>query len=251
VETETLTNPPIIEALIELRFSPSESVTLEELESFTKLMSIRYPISEPIFAQSIEVAFKGEHTSKINAYPSGYKLKNLGENRFIICAIDRLAVSFHTPYVSWPALRNVAETTYKSYSEQVSHGKLVRLGMRYINKVKMPLTGKLDFDQYIKTMPNLPKTEGIPDALVNFETLVVIPFGDIQSTATVKQVLLRPETSPDNPPSLPFILDIDISREFKGVVVDSSIWALLDMFRLKKNQIFFASLTDAALEPYK
>ena len=248
METKQLSNPPIIEALIELRFSPSPDVTLQQLEDFCDQQSSKYPNRESVYAKSVEIAFNGEeHSSKADTYPNGFRLNNIDGTRCIVCAIDRVVVSIKPPYISWPGLRTMALDAYKAYSEKVSHGKLIRLGMRYINKVQIPTNDQVDLDDYIKTMPKMPIAEGIPEVLSNFETLTVIPFDDIPSaTTTVRQVLLR-----EGPDSTPLILDIDIASVSKDGIEDTEIQSLLDTFRDKKNKLFFASLTDKALEPYK
>ncbi len=245
MNNKKLTNPPIVEALIELRFSPNNQVTLEQLENFAELESNRYPTRERIHAKNVEIS------AKYDTYPSGFRLKNIDENRIIACTIDRLVVTFKPPYISWPTLQKAAQTAFSNYSNHVSHGKLTRIGMRYINKIKIPLQSELDFEQYINTMPKMPKIEGIPETIQSFETLLVIPFQDIPSgAATVKQVLLPPETGRNQTKTLPFILDIDIFCELENNFKDSSIWTLFNKFHEKKNKLFFASLTEKTLEMY-
>ena len=251
---KTLSNPPIIEALIELRFLPSDQITLEQLDEFSQAVSEKYPKKQPIYAQSVEVAFRGEdHTTRANAIPSGYRLTDIDGNRIVVCAIDRLVVSFLRRYISWPSLLDATKENYAIYKSYVSQGKKIRVGMRFINRIKIPLKGITELEKYVKTLPNLPQSKGIPESLKHFETLVTIPLYDITpcGTATVRQVLLPPETDDGLSKYRPFILDIDVYCELQGTVDDSSFWELIEKFRDKKNRLFFASLTDKALEPYR
>ena len=125
--------------------------------------------------------------------------------------------------------------------------------MRYINKINLPLEGKLDFDDYIKTFQPLPKyMDEIPDKLSGIESKIIIPFPDINCQSTVRQVLLPIDVKKDLESGyVTFILDIDLyNNKIIETMDGGEIWETFNAMRSKKNAIFFASLTDKAIKPY-
>lgn len=253
MEIKTLQNPPIKEAIVEIRFNPNKNVTLNKLEEFAQSIADKYVEQERVENQSIKVVFeKGQEPKHdVQVQPSGIKLKNAAGNRVIIAAIDRFVMSFHAPYTPWPSLKDSAKEFYGRYLDFALQTEITRIGMRYINSIKFPLTDNFQFEDYIRTMPPLPKYEGLPEGLSKFETLVVMPMQDINCSATVRQLLGGKKES-DGSSFLDFTLDIDI-YEVDAItdIRSEKIWDSLDIMRNKKNAIFFGSLTDKAIALYE
>lgn len=75
---------------------------------------------------------------------------------------------------------------------------------------------------------------------------VVIPYPD--GMMAVINFGNQPTQSPDQSA---FVLDVEVFKDAQLESSDPSIWSLLDQMREIKNDIFFRSLTDHALEAYK
>jgi uncharacterized protein (TIGR04255 family) len=254
MDIKTLKNPPIIEALLEIRFNPNKNITLDKLKEFAGTISNKFPKQEPVQNQSFEFMFSPEEGPKHNfeIQPSGFRLKNVSNNRVIIATIDKFVFSFLAPYTSWPELKSEAEKFYKIYLEFAPQIEITRIGMRYVNKVNLPLNDDFQFEKFIKTFPPLPKDSELPDAVVNFETVIILPLEDIGCASTVRQVLHTVENDDINGRVLPFILDIDVyHKNSLKVQEDQRIWELYDHMRIKKNAIFFGTFTDEALVSYE
>jgi uncharacterized protein (TIGR04255 family) len=86
----------------------------------------------------------------------------------------------------------------------------------------------------------------MPQALSGFLQRVVIPFAVDGTTAIVTQVLEPPKEG-----LIPVVLDIDVFVMTRFGVNSHGIWTTLDGLRNVKNEIFFSSVTEKALEPYK
>ncbi len=254
MEIKTLNNPPIREALLEIRFNPNKNVTVDKLKEFADSLSDVYTNVEPVENQSFAFMYSKEEGPKhdFNIEPSGFKMTNAQNNRILIATIDKLIVSFLAPYTPWPDLKDTTKTIYTKYLECVPQTEVTRLGMRYINDIKLPLKQDFSFQKYINTFQPLPKYKGLPNSVAKFETTLVIPLEDIGSISTVRQILLGPEDgSSGNPEYLKFVLDIDVYKEkvIKSIRNDE-IWNSFEEMRVKKNAIFFGTLTDAAITPY-
>lgn len=255
MEIKELKNPPIVEALLEVRFNPNKYVTAKKLEEFAESISEVFVQKQAVENQTIELVFaKGvEMKHDLSVQPSGFVLKNAAGNRVVIAAIDKFVMSFLAPYAPWPSLSKEAEKYYKQYLKFAPQTEIVRLGMRYINKIKIPLTVDFNFEKYINTFPPTPKYPGLADSISKFETLLVMPHEDIGCTSSIRQVLLGLNSGDQKElPYLDYVLDIDIYMPQNLPRVDSEdIWEAYERMRSKKNAIFFGSLTDVAIAPYE
>lgn len=252
MEIKTLSNPPISEALLEIRFNPNKDVTTEKLEKFVDSLCSDYPKKEPVLNQSFEVMFSGDGAPKhnIDVQPGGFKITNTQGNRIVIGAIDKLVVSYLPPYRPWPELKNSTKDLFEKLMEFVPQNQVIRLGMRFINKINLPLDKDFVFQKYIKTFQPLPKYEGLSSAVSKFETVVSIPLNDIECESTIRQAAI--DSKEGDGDFLTFVLDVDVFQSKNYDVNDwSEIWGVFDNMREKRNAIFFGSLTDEALAPYE
>ncbi len=252
MEIQTLSNPPITEALLEIKFNPNKNVTVNKLNEFANALSTVYSNVEPVENQSFEFMYSKEEGAQheVNIEPSGVKLTNAQKNRVIIAAIDKFVVSFMAPYTPWPDLKDTAQRLFTQYLEYAPQTEITRLGMRYINKIKLPLKENFSFQRYINTFPPIPKHELLTNSISKFETVIVLPHEDIQCVSTVRQVLLDSETD-GGTEYLPFILDVDVYQNNTYALEEfNSIWDVYEKMRLKKNAIFFSTLTEEAIATY-
>lgn len=247
-----LNTTPIVEALLELRFEPTGAVAMEQIEAFAKVVSTHFPVTKPVYEQSF--AFKiGEGTasqsvSKIQ--PVGLDLRNTAMNRVLIPRVDRFTASYLPPYVAWPALLNDLKSYYDIYTSHVSHGPLLRMGMRYINRVEVTsMDGKVELDEYLKTGPRLPTEYGLEDAVSNYDSTIVmpIPTEDKLCRARVHCTL----SEPTNAGIQPMVLDIDVSYAITVPLEWDAIAARFENMRQARNAIFFGTFTDKALALYR
>ncbi len=252
MEIKNLNNPPIKEALLEIRFNPNKDVTIERLEQFVDSLSDEYPNREPVKNQTIEVKFsaEGEPEHNVNVQPGGFKISNTQKNRIIIATIDKLVVSFLPPYKPWPELRDRTTFFYQQLMQFVPQSQIIRLGMRFINEIKLPLKEGFSFQNYTTTFQPLPKYVGIPSTLSKYESTISIPFADIECESTIRQMMF--EADEDKGELLTFMLDIDIYQAHKYEAENAGgIWDVFDNMQQKRNAIFFGSLTDEALAQYE
>ena len=239
MEIKTLSNPPISEALLEIRFNPNKEVTTEKLEKFVDSLCSDFPKKEPVLNQSFEVMFSADEAPKhsIDVQPGGFKITNTQGNRIVIGAIDKLVVSYLPPYRPWPELKENTKNLFEKLLEFVPQNQIIRLGMRFINKIKLPLDEGFVFQRYIKTFQPLPRYDGLSSTLSKFETVVSIPLSDVGCESTIRQVAI--DSKEGNGDFLTFVLDIDVFQS-KNYDVNNwaEIWTVFDNMREKRNAIF-------------
>lgn len=250
----TLNNPPITEAVIEVRFSKTERASLSGVETFCNSIRTKYPVSTPLheFNAAFAAPQSGQE-SQIKTRPSGFRLTNAEKNRVVFVQLDRIAVSYLPPYLPWPTLCESMRDLYLGYRNTVQQERVIRLGLRYVNRLRLPFASNFDFDEYLRAMPRLPKDVNLTDTLSAFDSTVVIPLQDVVGgVANVRQVLELSSglESIDGNRFIPVTLDIDVFCEPDRDLPEAELWERFEQMRVKKNQIFHASLTPKALEPY-
>jgi len=133
---------------------------------------------------------------------------------------------------------------WRIYAEAVRPENVVRLGLRYINNLNLPVPSK-DFNEFMTMQPNLPPA--LPQAIMSFFTRVTFQDPQIDCFAIVTQVsegLVKPEV-------FQLILDIDTAKITTLGPDSPQIWTSLDQLRDFKNLIFFESLTEEAVKIFE
>jgi uncharacterized protein (TIGR04255 family) len=67
-----------------------------------------------------------------------------------------------------------------------------------------------------------------------------IPQPDLEATLIINETI----APPTNPELVTIILDLDLFREHAWESHDKNIWQFLEKLRLRKNEVFEASITD-------
>jgi uncharacterized protein (TIGR04255 family) len=101
----------------------------------------------------------------------------------------------------------------------------------------------VDTDIYFTAGPRI--AAGLPQMFNGFLHRVAIPFAVEEATAIVTHALEQPLAS-----KVPVVLDIEVVRSCSVTPDSPEIWTQLDTLRDIKNRIFFASVTEKALEAY-
>jgi uncharacterized protein (TIGR04255 family) len=241
-------NPPVQEAVLEIRFSPNPKVTFAHLEKFADAMGTQYPNRVKQQALDVNLDMDGAGMNHIGVTPLGIQLHSADNSRNIIAKADTVGVSFLRPYKRWPSIRETLQDVYLQYRRIVPQLSIIRLGMRYINRVELPSVGG-NINRFLKAPPVLPQGEGLPQALWQFQTVVIIPLEEVDGIAVVKQAIIEPD---EESKTVPFILDIDVVHTAADTGVDeNSMWERFDKMRDVRNRIFLGCLHDNALEPYR
>ncbi len=236
-------NPPITEALIDIRVTLPKEVSIEKLETFQEDIKTSFPTKKPRFA--------GEFKIKMGAAPEvvttsnrndGFLFHSQDGKKIVQARLDGFTFNKLKPYSNWEVFSSEAKYLWDHYLAVVKPINVVRLGLRYINRIELPLPFQ-DFKEYILTMPDI--APGIPNGLSGFFTQLTIQYPEISAQANIIETIER--TTPDKG-TLPFILDIDV---FRNIILESSsgeIWDIFNQLRNFKNQIFLNSLTDKTKE---
>jgi len=240
-------NAPITEAVIEIKAQLPEETTLKSLESFHDRIKNRFPEKQE--QRFLKAAFKLSQKDKLSSLPTktgtqGYLFRSLKEKKVVQSKIDGFAFNKLKPYENWELFRSEGRELWELYSEIVNPIKVIRIGLRYINRIEVPLPFK-DFSEYLLTNPQI--APQLPQAVSHFFMRLEVSNPDIEATAIITQAMDKPTKTK----RLPLILDIDVFRITEYVEKTEEMWKDFEKLRDFKNDIFFNSVTEKAKELFR
>jgi uncharacterized protein (TIGR04255 family) len=217
--------------------------TQDGFKAFTEQLRGGFPRAQDIrfLAAHLQVDGPDALRNDVSNTLYGVRLED-PEGRWVVQAkSDGLAVSRLPRYESWDELLKTMRSVWPVYVEIFRPDSVPRVGVRYINRIPLP-DGGVDLDLVLTAGPRIPP--GLPQALAQFVTRVVIPIGpEGAQVAILQSVDITPAGSG-------VILDIDAWCE-RGVSPESDvIWTMLQRLREAKNMAFFESLTKPTLESF-
>lgn len=239
-----LKNAPIAEAVVEIRVRMAGPVASERYSTFTERMKAKYPKSKNIRFLTAHLHFDGEDevTNDLANTLVGVRLDSADAKWVVQAKNDGLTVSRMRPYETWETLIAEVQGLWPLYVEVFAPESVVRLGVRYINRIPLLGTDVVDLDSVLTVGPKIPAK--LPQALSQFLTRVVLPIEDSGIVLVISQSL-QPEPVDPATPLGHVVVDIDASCE-EGLALDSpDIWKKTLALRDAKNMAFFGSVTES------
>lgn len=240
-------NAPITEALLDIRVQLPSGIDLDKLKTFHDPIKERFPLKEERI--SFEASFKVSPKEDPIVLPSmrkpdGYLFRSNIDNKVVQARLDGFTFNKLKPYKDWMSFQAEAQELWNIYLKIATPIKIVRIALRYINRIEIPLPMS-EFKEYILTVPEI--APNIPQALSHFFMQLVIPNPEIGATAVINQTV-EPITPNQR---APLIFDIDVFKDVVYVDNKEKIWDDFKDIRIFKNEIFFNSVTDKAKELFK
>lgn len=244
---ETFPNAPITEALIDLRVTFGQDVTPEQLDDLSERFLRRFPKKEPQTEIEHQLMFHqgGSGTeTHVKAKRLGYVLFSQERDKAVQLRVNGFSFSKLKPYEDWDSLRDETLEHWEMYRSAMGPSRIVRLAVRYINRIEIPLPVS-DFRDYILT--GLQIADGVPQGLEEFFFRAVIPNpDDPKMKAAVNSTFEDLENE-----ALPYIFDIDAFTPVDLDPADKVVWSTLESLRDYKNLIFFMSMSERAKELFR
>ncbi len=242
---EHLQNPPIKEAIIDIRFAAGANVEIERIADVDSDIVSSYPIRKPINQRqlSLEVdetsglKVAGDSTQSILG--SRYEAKD--GSRVVQLRQNGLTFSMVNVYTHWEDMFDEVQRLWPTVETIMKPEQITRVSTRYINVIPLPFEIK-DFSDFLTSPPEIP--QGLPQALTQFLTRIVVPCPEAEATAVITQALEAPPADLRAIGHVPVILDIDVIAELGSEEASNAFWDKLSQLRKLKNDIFFSSITD-------
>lgn len=240
---------PITEALLDIQVALPDQISPETLKHFQEDIKDRFPFMEEQGILQLEVApDEGNGPQfKQTEEMQGYLFRSPEEptSKVVQARMDGFTFSKLAPYESWNVFRDESHELWNRYINITHPLQVTRLGLRFINRIVLPLPFK-DFHDYIRTVPEI--AEGIPSALGEYFMRLVIPYVQDHAVAVLTTVTVSSEATDK---TLPLIFDIDVSITENYNPTGDELWQVFERLRRIKNEIFFNSLTKDAQELFQ
>jgi uncharacterized protein (TIGR04255 family) len=232
--------PPIIEAVIQFRYAEPISKTLQA--KLLKRLKREYANELVLQAVGANLDFEKREAAFV-AEPQS-RLSSSDEADVLIVHATTLIWSRLAPYQGWAALLERVRSDVQVAHEVVGLRKIVQLGVRYINRIDIPIDGQITrYENYLEINLSLPPSwDGVSNYGWRFEK----EYPELASLAIVQSAVIAPEI----PNHAAFLLDIDIVREQDVPTKIEDVFVVLGQMRDLKNNIFELSITNAARESF-
>jgi uncharacterized protein (TIGR04255 family) len=177
--------------------------------------------------------------------PVGYFFRSADGKNIMQARHNGFAFSRLRPYGSGDAFRQEARELWQHYRAIVRPLRVNRLALRNINRIEIPVPFG-DFRDYILTSPEI--APGLPQGLAHYLLRLVMPHPEHPGLVASVISSMEAVTTVEGRAVLPVIFDIDVFQEVDLDPEDSNVWGILGDIRQYRNEIFFKSMTDKALE---
>ena len=243
-EKKHFPHAPIKEALIDIQTAFPGKITVETLNS--KYAQIAQQYSQPETIQQGEVELRNEagRPSKVTVEHTvaGYRYRSKDGHHVVQFRTDGFTFSRLEPYDTWEQMKAEAVKLWDVYVDAVSPSVVTRVGARYVNMLKLPLTAKLE--DYLKSPPKIPS--GLNQEIGGFFVRINISEPEIKA-----QGFLIQATEGISGNHLPVFLDIDVFMIKQVELGTDDFWPCFEQLRALKNKVFLKSITEKAEELFQ
>lgn len=228
--------PPIIEAVVQFRYS--DPLPKSAFNKLLKRLKRDYSNELPQVAKGVSLDLDHDKAS-FSSEPQS-RLSSVDEADVLVIGQSMLSWSRLAPYEGWfPFWERIRREALIAH-EVAGFRKLDRVGVRYINRIDIPVEGEITwYEHYLTINLTLPQ---LYEAVNNYGWRFEREFADLGLRAIVQSATIAPEI----PRHAAFLLDIDVVAMQDLPNKPDEVEALLDKMRKLKNDIFELSITDKA-----
>jgi uncharacterized protein (TIGR04255 family) len=233
--------PPITEAVIEIRFA--DPVPPAEMPKVSETFKSTYPREEIVTDISVQLYFAHDrqNTTKAEAIEKrGHRRSSPDQTELLLLWPENFVVSQLAPYPGWDSFFARFERDWTLWKRVVSYRKISRIGVRYINRIDIPIEGPVTHEEeFLNVYVRMPEELG-PSMAWAVQSQLKLPEMGCKLTlnsSVVPSPLLE---------HMAFVLDQDVTKDDAPPQNDTEIYELLNQIRVKKNSIFEACITDKA-----
>jgi uncharacterized protein (TIGR04255 family) len=231
---------PITEGVMHL--TVEGKATPAELQKLVKRFAKDYPQQETLAALSVGINTTGGVTT-VQQQPQGYRVKSADQADILLVFADGIAASRLAPYPGWEHLQERSRAAWAEWRDIVAHKTIKRIGIRYINRVDIPIKQSeiLDIEAYLRIVPRVPEFSKQP--LSGFWVQVTKPTDLPHWSVSVTSNIVSPAPLINH---VSVALDIDVFRIEQIPGRDADLWDCVNAARSLKNAIFESCMTDEA-----
>jgi uncharacterized protein (TIGR04255 family) len=238
-----LSKAPIVEAAIDIRVVPSVKWDETSLQSELKRRLPDFPRIETIHQARYQLTIGKQNNPPVEDLGCvGLKLHS--NSNLHIAQFNKGAFVFSRlkPYEDWERFSGEALRLWSIYYELLKPTEVMRIGLRFINRITIKQE-KIELADYYKYPPE-------PLKELNWQ-LGGFLHHDVILVPETQYLVNLIKTVQDIPGDRGLILDIDVFRGKHFEYNEPSLKQFLEEMRWVKNKIFFTSLIDKIIQELK
>ena len=235
---------PITEAVIDLRVMPSSTLVLSDLAIVREADETEHPTVEQVNTVMGRMQVGHEVSASASSQHVGFLFRSADGKRIHQALTSGFSMSQLAPYPRWEDFCTEARRRWNTYRAVAQPDKVVRVAVRYINRIDIPLP-LYDFGEYLRTVPQV--SPDLPQGLSSYFMQLTMPLESIKSQVVINETIIDPA----RPDVVSIVLDIDISRDNDLPVTEEETWAFIEQLRHAKNNVFEMCITDKARELFR
>lgn len=247
-EIKQLRNPPIHEAVIEVKFDGC-SIDEATLESFVKERQKNLPDWHILSLRTMEATFEfnSDTLPALSETPDGFWLKNEDGTKIVLFKKNSVTANHIKKYSTWDLLVNDFETALLPYIDLMKTAMVVGISARFVNRIVLSKPDNSDFRDYLSEEIGVPS--GLESGeMTDFNTVRIVRNIKDDFFAKINVATVSPfPTETTNS----LLIDIDV---FKICNIEPNLALIqdeLNKIRAIKNKIFFGLMKESGLEKYK
>lgn len=236
-QTHQYDKAPITEAVIDIKVVPQlHGNSLEAIQAVAQAESDRYPIARPLMQGMLQLGIGMQPTAAAQSC-IGVRLSDVDEKNLAQMRLNGLTFSRLNPYQGWHIFQPEARRLWSLYTKIINPLDIIRVAVRYINRIDLPEEAFDDLGAYLTVVPQL--NSKIDQKPGKFLMQLQIPQNDVKAML----ILTEASTEPPAAGKISIVLDIDLYRDKEVPKREQDLWALFEQFHERKNEIFEACIT--------
>lgn len=228
---------PLTEAVIDIRVELPSEVTRERLSNVHVGQEDDYPRREENIIVHGKMSIGAEVGASATQTANGYRFLSKDNRQIFQARLDGFTFNRLAPYDRWESFRDEARRLWTIYRSIATPKNITRIGVRYINRLDLPLPFT-DFKDYLKTVPEI--SPDMKQGLSGYFMQLQLPQIDLNAMLVLNQTLIEPPA----PDVVSVLLDFDLYSETDLPNDEQAIWERFELFRARKNKVFEACITD-------
>ena len=248
MERRQYRNPPIEEALCELRFAPSSEWDVTVIGRFRERIKALYP-GKPREQQLMEAGFQvgPQRTDSFMSLRQGLARVHFPTDdgrRLVAVGHDVMSVHVLRPYPGWDEdFRQRIAEALEAYSDITAPAGVQQISLRYVNRVVIQQAA-IALDDYFTAPPHIP--EHLPQAMA-------VIFSRIESFYANKPIRLAHTFASAEAPERQsaYLLDLDLRWEWPAPPLPlTEVMDAVEDLRQRERDAFEALITDKTREVF-
>jgi uncharacterized protein (TIGR04255 family) len=238
-------NPPVIEALCEFQFIPSQKWDSTIPGLIYDKVKDKFRIRE----EQVGIGVKFETTERGVQHriePAPPRMQFYSEDRIALIQVapNLLAVNHLKPYPTWAVFKPMILDALNIYKDVVNPKGFRRIGLRYINRIAVQAPS-IEVEDYVSFYAPVP--EGLPQVHKSFLARVEIPYDDRGDL----MVITVGDASPEKPNETAIILDLDYNEGIPEAILMETCEEWIEQAHSRLEKAFESCITEKSRALFK